>query len=115
MALLARQVGSRKQVLVNLDGAVDVTLGAKQVTQRDVYLDRFLVDLDQVGKNLDRIVGIVGDQVIEAAGVILGKITRVLRIGFLLKRLPAAEQPADQNRCKDDEEKPEVHLYNTCR
>ena len=74
-----------------LDGAVNFTFRAKQVTQRDMYLDRILVDFDQVGKNFDRVIRVVRQQIVEAACVALGKLVRAgLRL-FLFERLPATK------------------------
>ena len=46
VTLFARKVRSCQQILVDLDSAVDLTLGTKQVAERYVNFDRILIDFN---------------------------------------------------------------------
>ena len=63
---------------MHLDCTVDFALGAKQVTQRQVRLHGFVINLDQVDKQFDGLVGLVGQQVIEALNIGFSAIIKIV-------------------------------------
>ena len=69
LPLVRRQIGAVEQVLVHADGAIDLALPAEQVAQREVQVDRLRIDLDHLDERLDRLVGLLVQQEVEAAEV----------------------------------------------
>ena len=69
LALVRRQVGTVEQVLVHADRAVDLALAAEQAAEREVQVDRLRIDLDHLDERLDRLVGLLVQQEVEAAEV----------------------------------------------
>ena len=69
LALVGWQVGTVEQVLMHADRAIDLALAAEQIAQREVQIDRLRIDLDDFDERLDRLVGLLVQQEIEAAEI----------------------------------------------
>ncbi len=85
--------------------AVGLTAAAEQITQREVQLNRFRVELDDFDKRIDRLVGLLIEQEIQAAEV------RTRQVGaFRQQRLEvvACGHPAERKSDGDDKQPPEV-------
>ena len=67
--LLGGQVGAVDQVLVHADRALDLAAPAEQAAQREVQLDGLRIDLDHLDERLDRLVGLLVEQEVEALEV----------------------------------------------
>src|SRR5436190_17614536 len=65
-ALLLRQVGALQQVLVHADCAVILAAPAKETAEGEVQLDRLGIDLHHFDERLDRLVGLLVQQEVEA-------------------------------------------------
>jgi len=74
IAVLAADVGPRKQVFVHAHGAVVVTTAAKQVAQREVQLGRVRVALHGLDEGIDRLVLLLVEQVVETTEVGFGRL-----------------------------------------
>src|SRR5690606_14092248 len=95
-ALGVGQVGALDQALVQADGAVDLAAAAEQVAQGQLGLEGFLVQFGDVQEQLDRLVGLLVEQVVQAAEVGAGK-PADLGVTVALPS-PAADHPAGERR-----------------
>ena len=64
--LVRRQVRAIEQVLVHADRALDLAVPAEQDAEREVQLDGLRIDLDHLDERLDRLVGLLVQQEVEA-------------------------------------------------
>ena len=71
--LFLAQAVPRNQALVQADGAIDFAAAAEQVAERELGLDRVLVDLGDLQEDLDRLVLLLVEQVVQAAEVGVGQ------------------------------------------
>ncbi len=68
-ALACRQIRAVQQVRVNADCTIELAAPPKEIAQRLMQLDRFRIELDDFDECIDRFVGLIVQQVIEAAKV----------------------------------------------
>src|SRR3990172_1670452 len=94
-ALVLVERGTRDQVLVDADGALDLAAAAEQVPERKVGLDRIRIDLEHADKNLDGLVRLLVEQEIKALE--LGR-WQVQLLGGVAPVLEARRQPARGGR-----------------
>ncbi len=80
------------QVLVDLDGTINLPTLAKQVAEGEVCFDGFTVHLKQLDKEIHRLVRFIGQQIVEARHILAGKLV-TLFLG-VLANTPAAHVPA---------------------
>jgi uncharacterized protein YhaN len=67
--LLVGKIGALHQRLVQADRAIDFTAATEQMAQRDLRLERVLVELGDAQEDFDRLVGLLVEQVVQAAEV----------------------------------------------
>ena len=72
-SLLVAQAGARHEALVQADRAIDLAAAAEQVAERELRLDRVLVDFGDLQEDLDRLVLLLVEQVVQAAEVGVGQ------------------------------------------
>ena len=68
-ALLGGEVGALEQVLVHADRALVLAAAAEEAPEREVQLDRLRVDLHHLDERLDRLVGLLVQQEVQALEV----------------------------------------------
>jgi hypothetical protein len=66
LALVCGKVDAIEQVLVHADRAVDLALTAEQVSQGKMQVNGLWIDLDDLDKRFDRLVGLLVQQEIQA-------------------------------------------------
>ena len=67
LALGGIQVAPVGQILVHTDGAIGFAASTEQIAQREVQLDRFRVQPHHVDERVDRLVGLLVEQEVQAA------------------------------------------------
>ena len=90
--MLELELRARDEVLVNANGTIHLAAASKQVAQGEMRLDRLGLDFEDLEKHLDRLVGPVVEQVVEAAEVIR-RHAGAVRLGARA-RVPASDVPA---------------------
>src|SRR5437764_4928281 len=90
--LIVGQTGALKQVLVHADRAVVLAAPAKETAEREVQLDRLRIDLHHLDERLDRLVGLLVEEKVEALEV--GARQRA-RLGDDLADIDARRDPAE--------------------
>ena len=101
--LVRRQVGAVEQVLVHADRAVDLALAPEQAAQREVQVDRLRVDLDHLDERLDRLVGLLVQQEIEAAEI---RQRQRARLAQQVLDVDARGDPAQREEHRGDRQQP---------
>jgi hypothetical protein len=113
--LVRRQRGTVEQVLVHADRALGFTLAPEQRTQREMEVDRLRVDLDDLDKRLDRLVGLLVQQEIEAAEI---RQRQRARFGEQMLDVDARGNPTHRKKDRGDRQQPpelEIHTSIRCR
>jgi len=77
--LLLAQADPLEQVLVHADGAVVLAAAAEQAAEREMQFDRLRVDLDHLDERLDRLVGLLVEEEVEALEVRARQRARLLQ------------------------------------
>ncbi len=98
-----------EQVLVHADRAVDLALAAEQRAEREVQVDRLRIDLDDLDERLDRLVGLLVQQEVEAAEV---RQRQRARLAQQVLDVDARGDPAQREEQRRDRQQPpelEVH------
>jgi hypothetical protein len=106
--LLGPEVRTLEKVLVHADGAVVLAAPAEQAAEREVQLDRLRVDLDHLDEGLDRLVGLLVQQEVEALEV--GARQRA-RLGHDLPDVDARRDPAQAEEEREAEQPPVLELH----
>src|SRR5262249_24399661 len=70
MALRLVQIGARKQGLMHANRALDLAAPAEQMTEREVSLERLVVDLGHLDEQLERLVRLAAQHEVQAADVV---------------------------------------------
>ena len=105
IALGDGQIGAAQQVLMHANRAVSLTAAAEQVTQRKVQLDRFRVEFDDFDKRVDRLIGLLIEQEIQATEV---RTRQVGAFGQQRLEVVACGHPAERKSDGYDKQPPEV-------
>ena len=103
--LLVRQVGPLHERLVQADRAIDFAAAAEQMPERDLRLERVLVEFGDAQEHLDRLVGLLVEQVVQAAEI-RGRQAADLRVAMAFATAPA-DEPTAPRRERQQEEEPE--------
>src|SRR5699024_6658711 len=101
-ALLIVQAGASDDVLVETNGLVDLPTPAEQAAQRQVRFHRVRVDLDQLQKDFDRLVGLLVEQIVEPAKVVAGE---GFRSPAIMARILSPGQVPAAGSCQREQEK----------
>ncbi len=70
MALSLVQVRPREEVLVHANRALDFAAPTEKVTEREVSLERLVVDFRHLDEQLERLVGLAAQHEVEAANIV---------------------------------------------
>ena len=108
-ALLGGQVGPIEQVLVHADRAVDLAVAAEQAAEREVQVDRLRIDLHDLDERLDRLVGLLVQQEVEAAEVRQRQRARFAQQVLDVDARGDPAQPEEQRR--DRQQPPELEFH----
>ena len=103
--LLVIQVRSLHQRLVQADRAIDFAAAAEQMAERDLGLEGVLVEFRDAQEHLDRLVGLLVEQVVEAAEI-RRRQPADLAVAMAFAAAPA-DQPAGGRRDRQQQEEPE--------
>ena len=104
------------QVLVDLDGSVDLATLTKQIAKREMGFDGFAVYFQQLDEEIHRLVRLVRQQIVEARHILPGKLV-TLFLG-VLANTPAPHVPAIASGNRQQQEKQFKHrgtLFLDCR
>jgi hypothetical protein len=106
--LLGAQIRALQQILVHADRAVVLAAPAKQAAQREMQLDRLRIDLDHLDEGLDRLVGLLVEEEVEALEVRTRKRTRFRHD---LADIDARGDPAEAEEQRKAEQPPVFELH----
>src|SRR5688572_30094750 len=108
--LFGGEVGAVEQVLVHADRAVVLAAAAEQAAEREMQLDGFRVDLHHLDERLDRLVGLLVQQEVQALEV---RARQRARFGHDLLEVDARRDPSQAEEQREAEQPPvlEFHRY----
>src|SRR5437879_3853165 len=106
--LLGAQIRALEQVPVHADRALGLAAAAEQAPQREVQLDRLRVDLDHLDEGLDRLVGLLVEQEIEALEI---RTPQLPRFQKELLDVDARREPAQPEEQGEPEQPPELEVH----
>src|SRR6267154_475536 len=106
--LLPAQVGALEQVPVHADRALGLAAAAEQAPQREVQLDRLRVDLHHLDEGLDRFVGLLVEQEVEALEI---RARQLPRFPQKLFDVDARREPAQPEEQREPEQPPELEVH----
>src|SRR5213596_1144567 len=107
-ALLPAQIRTFQQVPVHADRALGLAAAAEQAPEREVQLDRLRVDLDHLDEGLDRLVGLLVQQEVEAPEI---RARQLPRFREQLLDVDARREPAQPEEQREPEQPPELEVH----
>ncbi len=107
-ARFSRQVRPLEQILVQPNRALDFALAPKEASQSQVQLNRFRLDLDDFVERLDRLVGLLVEQEVEALEI--GARQRA-RLAHQVPDVDARRHPAEAEEQREAEQPPVFELH----
>src|SRR5690606_2371446 len=105
LALPFVEVGALDEVLVDANGAVGLSPPAEQVAECEMQLDRFRIDAHDVDERVDRLVGLLVEQEVQAAEIGVGQAV-ALHGGGRLPGLVARREPAQAEEQRNGQQPP---------
>src|SRR3954466_1310091 len=108
--LLRAEARSVEEVLVHADRTVVLPAPAEQAAEREVQLDRLGVDLHHLDERLDRLVGLLVQQEVEALEV---RARQRARLGHDLADVDARGDPAQAEEERKAEQPPVFELHGS--
>src|SRR5712691_5493335 len=106
--LFPAQVRALEKVAVHADRPLGLPAPAKQAPQRKMQLDGFRIDLDHLDERLDRLVGLLVEQEIEALEV---RARQLPRFRQQLLDVDARGEPAQPEEQGKSEQPPELEVH----
>ena len=70
MALGLVQIRTREQVLMDANRSLDFAAAPEQVTEREVRLERLVVDFGHLDEQLERFIGLAAQHEVQAANIV---------------------------------------------
>src|SRR3954452_10470752 len=113
--LVLRQIGALEQVLMHADGAVVFAAAAEEAAEREMEIYRLRVDLHHLDEGLDRLVGLLVQQEVEALEI---RTRQRARLGDDLADVDARRHPAEAEEKRQAEQPPVLefdHLHGPGR
>src|SRR5262245_21529780 len=107
-ALLLREIRTLQQILVHADRAVGLTAPSKEAAEREVEVDRGRVDFDDLDERLDRLVGLLVQQEIEAPEI---RTRNAARLRQKLLDIDAGGEPAQAEEDRETDEPPKLKIH----
>src|SRR3990170_6267108 len=108
-ALFVAQVGPIEQVLVHADGAFSLAAPPEQAAQGKVQFDRLRIDPDHLDEGLDRLVGLLVEQKIEALEI---RARQIARLGKQVLDVDARGQPSQAEEQREGEQPPIFEFHH---
>ena len=95
---------------MHADRALDLAAPAEQAAQREMQLDRLRIDLHHLDEGLDRLVGLLVQQEVEALEI---RHRQRARFGHELLDVDARGEPAEREEQRQGEQPP-VFNFHVC-
>jgi hypothetical protein len=106
--LLGREVGALEQVLVHADRAVVLAAAPEQAAEREMQLDRLGIDLHHLDERLDRLVGLLVHEEVQALEV---RLRQRARLAHQVADVDARGEPAQAEEQREAEQPPVFELH----
>ena len=106
--LLAGEIRAVEQVLVHADRAVVLAAAAEQAAEREMQVDGLGVDLDHLDEGLDRLVGLLVQQEVEALEI---RARQRPRLGDDLLDVDARGDPSQAEEQREAQQPPVFELH----
>src|SRR2546427_1454386 len=106
--LLPAQIRTFEQVPVHANRPLGLAAAAEQAPQGEVQLDRLRIDLDHLDKDLDRLVGLLVQQKIEALEI---RARQLPRFREQLLDVDSRREPAQPEEQREPEQPPELEVH----
>src|SRR2546428_12240670 len=106
--LLPAQIRTFEQVPVHANRPLGLAAAAEQAPQGEVQLDRLRIDLDPLDKGLDRLVGLLVQQKIEALEI---RARQLPRFREQLLDVDSRREPAQPEEQREPEQPPELEVH----
>src|SRR5712691_12149944 len=106
--LFPTQVRALEKVAVHADRPLGLPAPAKQAPQRKMQLDGFRIDLDHLDERLDRLVGLLVEQEVQALEI---RARQLPRFQQQLLDVDARGEPAQSEEQREPEQPPELEFH----
>src|SRR5467141_1405089 len=106
--LLPAQIRTFEQVSMHANRPLGLAAAAEQAPQGEVQLDRLRIDLDHLDERLDRLVGLLVQQKIEAFEI---RARQLPRFPQQLLDVDARREPAQPEEQRESEQPPELEVH----